>query len=105
MVRVSSFTEAGGHAHNEDSFVTFYHPLDATCPVGVVADGQGGQPRGGPAARLACRAATDVIKKLPLAKLTAAPAWSGLLRAVDEAVRVDPAAGYTTFVGLCVAGD
>ena len=101
---VLSFSETGGHPHNEDAFAVAYHPLDPAVVVCVVADGQGGQPGGGPAAKLACQTAIEMVSKLPPDRLGDPLTWSGLLRVVDEAVRADRVAGFTTFVGLCVFG-
>lgn len=102
MIRTLSFTEAGEHQTNEDAFALFQHLLDPTAWVCFVADGQGGQRGGGPAAQLACRAATAFVEQTPPERLGEARFWSSLFRVVDEAVRADSLAGFTTFVGLCV---
>ena len=98
---VLSYTEAGGHAHNEDAFIIMPHPHDATAMICIVADGQGGQPRGGPAAQHACQVAAELASRLTLSQLDDLREWVRLLRSVDNAVSTEPAAGYTTFVGLC----
>jgi PPM family protein phosphatase len=103
MVSVLSFSEVGGHRLNEDAFAVQQHPLDPSLWVCFVADGQGGQAGGGPAARLACRVALEAAAGCPPERLRDQPTWSGLLRRADEAVRADPAAGFTTLVGLCVS--
>jgi hypothetical protein len=58
MVRVHSFSEAGGHHLNEDAFRVQAHPLAADCWLCLVAGGQGGQAAGhsGGAARVSSRA-------------------------------------------------
>ena len=104
-IRVESFSEVGGHAANEDAFAVAAHPLDGGVRLCFVADGQGGQRGGGPAARLACSTALAFAVALPPGSLTDPRTWAGMLRVVDEAVRADPEAGLTTFVGLCVVGD
>ena len=105
MIRVESFSEVGGHAANEDAFVVATHPLDNRVRLCFVADGQGGRAGGGAAARLACRTALDAAVALPPDSLADLRAWAGILRDVDETVRLDPEAGLTTFVGMCVGRD
>jgi len=104
MFAVQSHSEPGGHTHNEDAFAVQAHPADASCLLCVVADGQGGQPGGGEAARLACRACIEAACALPPDRLFAPGAWLGLCRTGDEAVASDRAAGYTTLVALAVRG-
>jgi serine/threonine protein phosphatase PrpC len=109
MVSVLSFSEAGGHPLNEDSFIVVPHSLDPDCWLCFLADGQGGQPGGGPAAELACRSAHAAAERCPPDRLLDPAAWPGILRRADLAVEAHPAAGYTTLVGLgifagCVAG-
>lgn len=103
MVTVATFSEAGGHLHNEDAFVVRQHPLDPDLWLCFVADGQGGQTGGGPAARLACETALDATTAYPPERLSDPATWPGILRAADEAVSSDPASGFTTLVGLCVS--
>src|SRR5438270_11790809 len=103
MVNVQSFSEVGGHRVNEDAFAVQQHPLDSGLWLCFVADGQGGQAGGGPAARRACQAALAAAAGCPPERLRDPPTWSGILKLADEAVRNDPIAGFTTFVGLCVS--
>ncbi len=105
MVTAVTFTEAGEHPLNEDSFLVQLHPLDPSAWVCFVADGQGGQPGGGRAALVACQTALATVAGFTTNDLEDRRAWAGLLRTVDEAVRTDPDAGFTTFVGLCVCHD
>jgi PPM family protein phosphatase len=100
---VWSFTEAGGHPQNEDAFSVRPHPDDPATVVCVVADGQGGQRGGGPAAQLACQTMIETAVKLQPSQLARPVVWSGLCRAADEAVLADEAAGFATLVGLSVA--
>jgi PPM family protein phosphatase len=102
MVSVQSFTEAGGHRQNEDASAVGRHPLDPDLWLCFVADGQGGQAGGGPAARLACQTAFDAAVRCPPERLNDPPVWSGILRLADDAVRLDPVAGFTTLVGLVI---
>jgi serine/threonine protein phosphatase PrpC len=102
MIRVHNHSEVGGHAANEDSFAVQSHPQDADCWLCFVADGQGGQRGGGPAARLACETGIAEAAKLSPFKLRDPYTWSEILRRCDQAVQRDSAAGYTTFIGLCV---
>ena len=103
MVRVQSHSEVGGHLHIEDAFAVQLHPRDPGMWLTLVADGQGGQAGGGPAARLACRAALDAAAGCPPDRLRDPVTWSGLVKQADATVHADPAAGFTTLVGLCVS--
>jgi serine/threonine protein phosphatase PrpC len=71
----------------------------------AIADGQGGQPRGGPAARLACQACVDLAAALSPVRLRLADAWAGIVNRVDRTVADDSGTGLTTFIGLCVVGE
>lgn len=102
MVSAVSFSEAGGHPDNEDAFVISQHPLDPAAWFCCVADGQGGRAGGGRAAKLACETAAGLVRGQSPAGLIDPRFWLTLLRTVDEAVERDPAAGFTTFVGLAV---
>jgi hypothetical protein len=102
---VFTFTEAGGHPVNEDAFEIQRHPSDEGCWFGALADGQGGQAGGGPAARLACRTVMENAARLPPDRLADAATWRGLLELADAAVAIAPDAGFTTLVGFCVRGN
>src|SRR6516164_4496350 len=102
MVRIHSFSEAGGHRLNEDAFRVQAHPLAADCWLCLVADVQGVQAGGGAAARLACQAALDAALGCRPERLIDPAAWSGILRRADAAVAADSGAGFTTLVGLGV---
>jgi serine/threonine protein phosphatase PrpC len=105
MPRVAHCSEIGSGRENEDAFAVLDHPIDPTCLLCAVADGQGGQPRGGPAARLACQVCLDIAARTPPDRLLLPEVWAGILADVDQAVADDPSAGLTTVVGLCVTGD
>jgi serine/threonine protein phosphatase PrpC len=101
MVSVFSFSEVGGHRLNEDAFQVQPHPRAAECWLCFVADGQGGQAGGGPAARLTCSVALEAASACRPEALIEPFVWPELLRQTDLAVEKDPAAGYTTLIGLC----
>lgn len=103
MLSVFTFTEAGGHAVNEDALEIQRHPANGDCWFGTLADGQGGQPRGGPAARLACRTVLDSAARLSPDRLRHSATWVGLLESADAAVAADPNSGFTTLIGYCVS--
>src|SRR4051794_10771466 len=105
MVGVQSCSEVGSHRLNEDAFWVQAHPLAPDCWLCFVADGQGGQAGGGPAARLACQAALGAALGCRPEGLIDPPTWSGILRQADAAVAADSVAGFTTLVGLCVYRD
>jgi serine/threonine protein phosphatase PrpC len=104
MLRVVTCTEIGDGRQNEDAFAVQPHPADPDCLLCALADGQGGQPCGGPAARLACRACIEIASRTPPDRLRRADVWAAILGEVDRAVTADPAAGLTTLIGLCVTG-
>ena len=105
MVSVHSFSEPGGHPRNEDAFRVQTHPLDPDCWLCFVADGQGGQPGGGPAAQLACETALAAAIGCRPIRLAQPSNWTDILRQADMAVAADAAAGFTTLVGLCIYRD
>jgi hypothetical protein len=94
VFRITTFSEAGGHATNEDAFVAAHLPGNPDGVLVCVADGQGGYRGGAKAARLAC-------------EFVAAKASSELdvLGRADVAVSADPEAGFTTLIGFVVFGD
>jgi serine/threonine protein phosphatase PrpC len=102
MIGVHSISEPGGHLHNEDAFRVQAHPLDPDCWLCFVADGQGGQAGGGPAAQLACQSALAAAVDCRPGVLTHPSTWPPILRQADAAVAAGPGAGFTTLVGLCV---
>jgi PPM family protein phosphatase len=104
MYRISHCTEIGCGRENEDAFAVQAHPADPNCLLCVVADGQGGQAGGGPAARLACRTCIELAAAVPVHRLWTADTWTKILTDVDRAVCADPAAGFTTLIGLSVVG-
>jgi serine/threonine protein phosphatase PrpC len=100
MLRVSAFTEAGGHPVNEDAVVARPHPLDPNAWVVCLADGQGGRAGGARAARVAVDTLADRAAQHPPPDLTDRNLFRELLTAADAAVAADPGAGFTTLVGL-----
>jgi hypothetical protein len=105
MVRVASFTEAGGHETNEDAFVVWQHPLDSNVWVCFVADGQGGRFGGKVAAELACQVGLNqALNLLPELLMTVDP-WSKIFREIDREVMAEPRAGLTALVGFTLSAD
>lgn len=102
-MKVSTHTEVGGHAQNEDAFLVERHPCDSNKWMCFLADGQGGQRGGGPAARRACHAGLDVAISMPPSSLDKSATWVDVLYAADQAVKCDADAGFTTLVALSVA--
>jgi len=105
MIRVVSFTEAGGHPENEDAFLVRPHPRDPACLLCALADGQGGRAGGGPAARLACRTGVDLASEFAPGELADLDRWLEIVCQVDQVVHRDGAAGLTTLVAFAVRGD
>ena len=104
MIRAVTHSETGGHAHNEDAFILRSHPDDPASYLCAVADGQGGQSVGGPAARLACDTFLKVASQATLAELMVFGVWDDILAFVDRTVAADALAGFTTLVAFCIAG-
>ncbi len=102
MPTVLSISEVGGRKQNEDAYRVLEVPDGVVC---FVADGQGGQPGGGPAANLACRVAAETVGRLARDRILEPQTWSGILRLVDQAVEADAEAGVTTFLGVCNIGN
>ena len=106
MIQVFAHTEVGGHAHNEDAFAVRPHPLDPSCLICTLADGQGGHAGGALAAQLACRTCIEAASAQQPAVLAIRPgAWEIILRQADVAVADDPAAGFTTLIAFCIQKD
>ena len=105
MLTVAHCTEIGSGGENEDSFIVRPHPNDSSCLLIAVADGQGGQSFGGPAARLACQVCVDLASRTSSERLASPTGWVEIVRAVDRAVAADRTAGLTTLVGLSVHGN
>lgn len=104
MIDVFHHSEPGGHPHNEDAFEIRALPPELGAYLCVIADGQGGQPGGGEAARLACRVCADTAARLEPAALLLPTTWTTILSTVDRAVADEPTAGYTTVVAFAVTG-
>jgi hypothetical protein len=96
VIRVFSFSEAGGHPVNEDAFLITSSPDNPEeCRV-CIADGQGGRAGGAAAARLACATAIAFGESA---------SWLDKLTHADAAVAADPDVGFTTLIGFEVRGD
>jgi hypothetical protein len=102
MIRMLSFSEAGGHPVNEDAFLAQPHPADPATWLCALADGQGGRAGGGRAAQLACQTTLELAARQTPRVLASLAAWPTLLRQVDETVARDAEAGFTTLIGFTV---
>ena len=105
MIRVTTFSEAGGHPENEDAFVVQPHPSGADRWLCFLADGQGGQSGGAEASRVDCRVAMEAAVQFPIQDLRNPDSWLAILSEADHVVSADPGAGYTTLVGIVITGD
>jgi len=99
MIRITTFTEVGGHKTNEDAFIVREAPEQPGSWFCVLADGQGGQAGGGPAAQLACSSAIDLAINSAVRSLLRSH-WDSILRTADQTVANDPQAGCTTLIGF-----
>jgi PPM family protein phosphatase len=102
MIAVQTFSAAGGDRPNEDAFAWRQHPLDPDLRLCFVADGQGGRAGGGTAAQRACQVGLDLATNCAPEDLGQLLVWVGVLGSIDAAVLADPAAGFTTVVGMGV---
>jgi|SRR5262245_1395416 len=91
MIRAYSFSAAGGHAVNEDSFLVQQAPNNPEAWLVAIADGQGGQPGGAAASRVAC---------LSVAAFGQLESWPDRLSQCDAAVAAVPEAGFTTLAAF-----
>jgi hypothetical protein len=105
MLTVAHCSEIGCTGENEDAFVVRPHPNDPNCLLCAVADGQGGQLLGGPAARLACQVCIDWASRIPLERLSSPTAWVEIIRQADQAAAGDRTVGKTTLVGMSIKGN
>ncbi len=103
MISVFHYSEAGGHAENEDAFQVACLPSEPRCYLCVVADGQGGRAGGAVAARTACKATFDAALACSVNSLRSPGTWMDLLQATDQAVASTSKAGFTTIVAFCVS--
>jgi hypothetical protein len=103
-MRVHTFTEAGGHPHNEDALRVEPHPLDPSVLLIALADGQGGRAGGARAAQLAVDRAVELAGRQK-ASMLGWFVWQDILRRTDAAVAADPAAGFTTLVAFALFAD
>jgi hypothetical protein len=98
VIRIHTFSEAGGHPANEDAFLANPIPGETEGVFVCVADGQGGRAGGGKAARLACDSAGLLFYTLKRS-------WPDLLASVDASIQKHPEAGFTTLLGFSVRGN
>jgi serine/threonine protein phosphatase PrpC len=105
MIQTSSYSEAGGHAVNEDAFRVMPHPWNPECWLVALADGQRGRAGGRRASQLACDTVIDAASAADAQSLLNPLVWVSLLRAADLEMAADPEAGFTTLIGLCLFGD
>src|SRR5262249_41812398 len=102
MIDVYSYTESGEHHENEDAFAVDAHPLDRDCLLGVLADGQGGQPGGRSAARAACRLWWEIAGCETPQQLFHGGMFDHTIHLVDRELCEDNSGGFTTLVGWAV---
>jgi hypothetical protein len=98
-MRIHTFTEAGGHPHNEDAFRVQPHPLDPGVLLVALADGQGGRAGGARAAQIAVDTAIDRLKQSHPSGFFD---LNGAVFDADAAVAADPKAGFTTLIAFVV---
>jgi PPM family protein phosphatase len=102
MIRVTSFSEAGGHLLNEDAFLVAPHRSASDHWLCFLADGQGGSSGGAEAARIACSTAAEAALRRSPEALAEPLSWGPVLQEADQAVDRDRDAGFTTLLGFCI---
>ncbi|HJZ56335.1 MAG TPA: protein phosphatase 2C domain-containing protein [Gemmataceae bacterium] len=105
MIRLLTFSEAGGHPENEDAFLANQLPGEPEGALVCVADGQGGRAGGRKAARLACEVAAATACSRTSEELADSGAWQTILSDADAAVAADAEAGFTTLIGFAVRNE
>jgi hypothetical protein len=105
MIDVFSFSEPGGHIENEDAHAVRLFQSDPEIYLCAVADGQGGQPGGGAAARVARTTCIDAASKFAAVSLCVPKTWNQILQTVDRAVADEPTAGFTTLAAFCLTAE
>ncbi len=96
MIRAYSFSAAGGHLVNEDSFLVQQAPDNPDAWIVAIADGQGGQAGGAAASKLACLSVQAFARSESLVER---------LSQCDAAVAAAPGAGFTTLAAIEVIGN
>lgn len=94
--------QAGGHGGNEDAVEVRQHDRDSALWLCCLADGQGGRAGGARAAQVAVQSALAAALAQPPRSLLNPKTCEGIVRAADDAVYADPAAGFTTLVMLAM---
>lgn len=102
MIEVVTFSEAGRHGVNQDSFAVESHPDDPGCFIVVLADGKSGAPGAAEASSLACHATVTRALTLSPRRLRKPKTWFRILHGSDSAVHASADAGITTLIGACV---
>jgi serine/threonine protein phosphatase PrpC len=98
-----AYSEAGHNHINEDAIAVQVHPLDANALLCVLADGQGGQFGGAAASQTAVARCLELAGRYTPQQLLDPASWYEIVSGVDSAVLEQDEAGFTTFIGLCVA--
>lgn len=93
-----------GHSENQDHVLVFRHPIHSDLLIGLIADGQGGQPDAAKASRIACEAARDLSLERSRDELLRPEPWMNLLVQADRAV-AEGCEGYTTLLGFALDGE
>lgn len=101
-VHIHSLSLAGEYGENEDAYLSRYHPGWRNAALCAVADGQGGQPGGETASRLACESFVGLASECSPIRLHWPITWKSLAHQVDSKVRHCPEAGFCTLVALAV---
>jgi PPM family protein phosphatase len=105
MIELHQFTEAGGHAENEDALQIRSLADGQEGFLCVLADGQGGQSGAARAGQIGCQAVIEQALSLPTPLLLVPTSWIQILERADQAISNDPNAGFTTLVAFCLVSD
>ncbi|MDX1653847.1 MAG: protein phosphatase 2C domain-containing protein [Candidatus Competibacteraceae bacterium] len=101
-MQVHQLSLPGRGPENQDALAVVCHPQDRDLLLLALADGQGGQPGGGAAARLAVASVLESALLCSPAALMDPDRWPALLEQADRRVWETAGAGFTTLLACCL---
>lgn len=100
QIDVHAESRAGYRNDNQDDFRLALHPQDHNIRLLSLADGQGGQPGGALAARLAVDNAVAEASHHAVSELCKPDTWSDVMEWSDLTISKHPDAGLTTLTAI-----
>lgn len=102
-MKVFRYSEIGSHDENEDAIAAVAHITDSSTMICALADGQGGQRGAAVAANHSISSCLIKAQSYSPRELLNPFTWETIGEFVDKNVAEEVEAGFTTFIGLCVA--